>query len=168
MQNVEYKAECRDLGLARSIALALGASAVAELEQTDTYYRLPRGRLKKREVRGEPTEWIFYDRADLTGPKISRFTIFSEAEARERFAPESLGVWVVVKKKRALLMLGNVRIHLDAVEGLGTFVEFEALVSRRHSVARCNEAVAALRKALEPALGEPIAVGYSDLLAEER
>jgi adenylate cyclase class IV len=167
MQNVEFKAELRDPALARTIAAAIGATPIATLLQTDTYYRHPQGRLKKREVPGEPAEWILYERADLTGPRLSRFTIYTDAEARERFAPGQLTPWVVVRKSRDLYMHRNVRIHLDQVVGLGDFIEFEALVSARHDVPACQAALADLRRAFAPAMGEPIAVGYSDLLAEK-
>ena len=38
------------------------------------------------------------------------------------------GVRGVVRKRRELFFFHNVRIHLDQVEGLGTFLEFEAVV----------------------------------------
>lgn len=169
MQNVEFKAELRDPALARTIlrAAAIGATWIIQLAQTDTYYRVSSGRLKKRECPGEPTEYIFYDRADRTHPKLSHFKIYSETQALERFGTSPLPVWVVVRKTRDLYMLGNVRIHLDDVENLGKFIEFEALVSPQHNVARCHELIAELREALAPALGEAIATGYSDLLAQD-
>jgi adenylate cyclase, class 2 len=174
MQNVEYKAELKDPALARTILAALGATAVATLEQTDTYYRVtkPRrgggaraGRLKKRETVGEATEWIAYEREDQTRPKLSRFKIYSENEARERFPESTLERGVVVRKMRELYLLDHVRVHLDRVEGLGTFLEFEALVSPRQNEKQCHEIVERLRRELRPALGEGIAVGYADLLA---
>lgn len=165
MQNLEIKLECRDPGLARAICVSYGATFIGVLDQTDTYSRLPQGRLKKRECPGEPTEFIFYERADAARPRMSRFTIYSEREAETRFGRNPLPVWVVVKKRRELFIAGNVRIHLDSVEGLGDFVEFEALVSGDHSAAKCHAAIAALREALAPVLGEPISLGYSDLLA---
>lgn len=167
MHNVEYKAELRDLDLARSICRALKASPIIIMDQVDTYFRIPSGRLKKRECTGEPTEYIFYDRPDRTRPKLSHFVIYSEPQALERFGVRPLPVWVVVRKRRELFMHGQVRIHLDTVEGLGRFIEFEALVSVGFNIARCHEAIDKLKRALAPALGEPIACGYSDLLAAE-
>lgn len=167
MRNVEFKAELRDPALARTIAEALGARHVATLDQTDTYYRLPAGRLKKREAAGEPTEWILYHRPDRTGLKISRFTIYSEEQALERYGKTPLPVWVTVKKHRELYMLDNIRIHFDTVEGLGNFLEFEALLRPRVAVADAEAAVQRLREEFTPVLGEPIACGYSDLLASQ-
>lgn len=166
MRNVEFKAELRDLKLALPICLELGAKIVGTLEQTDTYYRIADARLKKRETVGEPTEWIFYQRPNESKPKLSQFMIYSEAEAQERFGVAPLPLWLVVKKSRELLLYGNVRIHLDRVEGLGDFIEMEAMVTKGCGEAACREAIARLRGALAPVLGEPISCGYSDLLAQ--
>jgi adenylate cyclase, class 2 len=170
VQNVEIKAELRDPALARQILIApgIGATWILQLRQTDTYYKVPAGRLKKRECPGEPTEYIFYDRSDKPAARLSHFKIYSEAQAAERFGTTPLPVMVVVPKIRDLYMLGNVRIHLDQVENLGWFVELEALVSPQHSVAACHQVIADLRAKLAPVLGETIAVGYSDLLLAEK
>jgi len=167
MHNVEFKAELRDLPLARSLCRALGATWIIAMEQTDTYFRVPSGRLKKRECPGEPVEFIFYDREDRSPPKLSHYAIFSETQAAERFGLAPLPVWVVVKKARELFMLGSTRIHLDTVEGLGKFLEFESLVSPSNSAAKCHRTVADLRRRLGPALGEPISCSYSDMLAAQ-
>ncbi|MFG0285504.1 MAG: class IV adenylate cyclase [Phycisphaerales bacterium JB039] len=165
MQNLEFKAELRDPVAAKAAALRLGARFIADVEQVDTYFRVPHGRLKRREAAGEPTEYIFYHRKDEAHPKISQFTIYDLATARERFGLEDPPIWVIVRKRRQIYMYQNVRIHLDDVEGLGSFLELEALISTAHNVARCHEALGHIRRALEPALGELIAVSYADLLA---
>lgn len=168
MHNVEFKAELRDLPLARSVCKALGATFILTLRQTDTYFRISAGRLKKRECKGEPTEYIFYDRENRARPKLSHFTIYSESQAVERFGATPLPIWVVVRKVRELYMLDSTRIHLDAVEGLGSFLEFESLVSPSNNVARCHATVSKLRASFGPALGEIIGCSYSDMIARER
>lgn len=169
MINVEFKAELRDRELAQAALRRAGAVRVGRLEQTDTYFRVSDGRLKRREAEGEPTEWIFYDREDRALPKLSRFTIYEEEAALQRFGSRPLPVWVVVNKSRDVWLLGSVRIHLDDVRHLGSFIEIEALVSPKQNVARCHEIVADLRERLGPAMGELISVGYSDLMsAHER
>ncbi|HYE61112.1 MAG TPA: class IV adenylate cyclase [Phycisphaerales bacterium] len=168
MNNVELKAELRDLPLARLIAKAVGATFILSFDQTDTYYRVPSGKLKKRETTGEPVEYIFYERPHKPTAKLSQFVIYSEEQALERFGREPLPVWVVVKKTRELYMHANARIHLDTVEGLGTFLEFEALVSRVHDIEACTRQVQTLREKFAPVLGELIACGYSDLLARDQ
>lgn len=164
MQNIEFKAELRDLDLARTQCRALGASFVRTLDQTDTYFKLPDGRLKKREVPGEPVEWIFYHRSDRPTPKMSHFMLYSDEQAKARWGVLPLREWLVVHKIRELWLLSNVRIHLDRVDELGTFIEFEAQVSRKHTVKVCHEQVASLRESFAPILGEAIAGGYANLL----
>ncbi len=168
MRNIEFKAELRDLALARSIARALGAAYVTTMEQTDTYFRVARGRLKRRECPGEPVEYIFYERAAVAGPRPSDYQVLTEDRARERFGTRPLPVWLTVRKVRELYMIANVRIHLDTVEGLGTFLEFEAVVSDAHGPDGCTRAVQDLRDRFGPALGEAVASSYSDLLEAER
>jgi adenylate cyclase class IV len=164
MHNVEYKAELRDMEVARAACRGVGASFIATLLQTDTYFRVPSGRLKRRECEGEPPEWIFYDRRDEARPRLSCFTIYTDQQALERFGAAPLPAIVVVRKRRELHLLDNVRIHLDTVEGLGQFIEFEALVSPGFPVAKCHASVDRLRAAFGPALGEPLSCGYADLL----
>lgn len=182
MQNVEFKAELRDLSIARAVCRSLKAPLVATLEQTDTYYRTFNGRLKKRktvhadpgipadERTPEPVEFIHYDRDNRTRPKISAFRIMTEDEFRERFGSEPLAEWLTVRKSRAVYLLDHTRIHLDTVEGLGRggqpggFIEFESMVSKNNNVAKAHETIESLRAAFGPVLGEPISVGYSDLL----
>lgn len=168
MQNVEYKAELRDLELARVVCRKIGARAVASFRQTDTYYRVADGRLKKREAPGEPTEWIFYHRQSRVKPKLSNFTIYSDREAKERYGERPLPVWLIVEKNRELWMWGSVRVHLDEVFGLGRFVEIEALVTPRHHLGKCHRLVAKLIEKLGPAMGEAISNGYAEMMALEQ
>lgn len=175
MKNVEFKAELRDPTLAAGILRTLGARFTSKMHQTDTYYRVVHGRLKKRETRvlhpagspDEPVEVIYYQREDALKPKVSDFTIYSENEAAARFGPDPLPVWVVVTKTRSLYMLGPTRIHLDDVEGLGHYVEFESMVSSSNPEDAARSHNVKLRSALTPVLGEPLAMSYSDMLSAE-
>ncbi|GJQ29870.1 MAG: hypothetical protein HBSAPP03_17540 [Phycisphaerae bacterium] len=167
MRNVEFKAELRDPDLARAILRALGATRILEFGQVDTYFRVPDGRLKRRETDDEPPEWIFYARPNQSGPKVSDFTILDEPRALERYGTEPLPVWVVVRKRRELWMRGSVRVHLDDVERLGRFLELESLVTRDMPEGRARHALEEIRRALTPVLGEPIDRSYSDLVAAE-
>jgi len=167
MQNVEFKSELRDLELARTVARRFGAKFVGEVTQVDTYYRVPDGRLKKRETSGEPTEYIFYHRLNRSRPKLSHFTIYTEQEARARFGERPLPVWLTVRKKREIWMYKNVRLHMDHVEHLGVFFEAEALVMPSQHVGKCHELIQEVRDRFGPALGEPVASSYSDMVALE-
>lgn len=167
MQNVEVKFELRDPPLLRTLLGAMHATQVATLQQVDTYYRLADGRLKKRETLGQPVEFIFYHRENQAKARLSQFTIYSAAEAAQYFGTTEPPVWVVVSKTREVLMIDGVRVHIDHVKDLGWFLEFEALVSPAQNLVKCYAAVDRLKKAFGPALGEPLSVSYSDLLAAE-
>jgi adenylate cyclase class IV len=167
MHNVEFKSELRDPAIAREICRALGAARIGTLDQTDTYYRVPGGKLKKRETVGEAPEVIFYERALRADAKLSHFTIYTLPQAEARFGRDPLPVWVVVRKRRELFMHDRTRVHLDAVDGLGTFFELESLVGTDHTIEDAHRDVAELRRAFAPVLGEPIDCGYADLLAAD-
>ncbi|MCK4872572.1 MAG: class IV adenylate cyclase [Phycisphaerales bacterium] len=167
MQNIELKAEIRDLDIARAQCRRLGAKRIRLLRQRDTYFRLTSGRLKRRETEGEPTEWIFYHRPDRAEPRMSHFKIYDEQQALTRFGTQPLPTYVVVEKNRELWMLDNVRIHLDEVDRLGRFIEFEALVDDDNDVQTCHRRIADLRDAFGPIMGELISCSYADLVAAE-
>ena len=132
MINVEIKAVVvRDhADRIREKLLALpGTTSPGTDHQIDTYFMVPKGRLKLRQGTIERT-LIAYNRPDLTGPKTSKYTLVPvEADAADRLKKAltvSCGVLAVVDKKREIYFNGNVKFHLDVVEGLGSFVEIEA------------------------------------------
>ncbi|MFT3685287.1 MAG: CYTH domain-containing protein [Phycisphaerales bacterium] len=70
-----------------------------------------------------------------------------------------------VVKTREVYMHSGVRIHLDKVEGLGTFIEFEALVTPQTPERTCHQAVELLKQALTPVMGELLSHSYCDMVA---
>jgi adenylate cyclase class 2 len=130
-RNIELKARCPDRVAAQLAALHLGAASRGTVRQTDTYFRVPAGRLKLRENRPGNDTIIFYHRPDQLAFKASDYRIVpvSDAAATKALLTEALGVVAVVRKRRELLVWHNVRIHLDAVENLGDFVELEAVLT---------------------------------------
>jgi homotetrameric cytidine deaminase len=77
----------------------------------------------------------------------------------------ALGSTVVVSKRRRLFIWENVRIHLDDVEGLGAFVELEAVLGPGEGeLAVAHEKVARLRSELAISDDALVSAGYSDLL----
>jgi adenylate cyclase class 2 len=168
MQNVEFKAEVRNLEAARRQCSLAGAVKSGTFAQIDTYFRVADGRLKRRETPGKPAEWIFYQRPDTVAARTSRYTLLSDEQARVRYGSGTLIPWKVVRKTRELWLLDNVRIHLDQVEDVGTFIEFEAVVSARHDLNECRTMVLHLREQFEPILGEPVSGSYEALVQEVR
>lgn len=126
--NVEFKARCADLEAARQAAEAAGAALVGHDHQRDVYFCVPDGRLKLRLGTIERA-LIRYHRADHAGARRSDVTLFHAPDlaALEPLLAEALGVEVVVDKRRAIYRCGAAKLHLDAVAGVGTFVEVEII-----------------------------------------
>jgi adenylate cyclase class 2 len=127
--NVEIKARCRDIDGVRARLEQLKAVRRGLDKQIDTYFAVPEGRMKLREGVIE-NSLIYYRRTDQPGPKASHVTRVdlraNDASLRAVLA-EALGVQAIVRKKREIYFLSNVKIHLDEVEGLGSFLEIEAI-----------------------------------------
>ncbi len=129
MPNIEIKARYQDLSKARLIAKRLKAKVVGTDRQRDTYFITKMGRLKLRESSLSGAQLIPYSRPNQRGPKKSDYLLIpidNPAHCKQLFR-ELLGVEVVVDKVREIFLIGNVRVHLDQVKGLGIFFEFEAV-----------------------------------------
>jgi adenylate cyclase class IV len=166
-RNLELKAI--DLAPERTLAaaLALGVEDHGTLRQRDTYFHAVQGRLKLREAAGAPAELIAYRRADREGPKVSHYRIVPVLDpvAMVEALDDSLGVRAVVEKVRRLLLWRGVRIHLDLVADLGTFVELEAVSDAPGGLPAEEAKIAELRRALDIPDDRLVARGYADLLA---
>jgi predicted adenylyl cyclase CyaB len=127
--NIEIKARCRDLDAARSAAQRVATRDVGIDQQVDTYFRTREGRLKLRESSLEGGQLVPYLRPDTSGPKCADYQVIpvEDAAGLKALMTRILGVHRVVRKRREILLHENVRIHLDRVEGLGAFVELEAV-----------------------------------------
>lgn len=126
--NIEIKARCSDPDRVREILRGHGADFRGVDHQIDTYFRVPAGRLKLREGNIE-NSLIFYDRPDQPGPKKALITMCAlpPDSGIKPVLAASLGVRVVVDKRREIYFIDNVKFHVDDVVGLGSFVEIEAI-----------------------------------------
>ncbi len=127
--NLELKARCADLERARERALEIATAWLGVDEQTDTYFATRAGRLKLRESSLSGAQLVPYSRADEPGAKRSDYQVIAVEDGAGllRLLTAMLGVHRVVRKRREIGLYENVRIHLDRVAGLGTFIEFEAV-----------------------------------------
>ncbi len=169
-RNLEIKAVDPDPPATLAAALALDVRDHGVLRQRDTYFHAVQGRLKLREAPPAPAELIAYARGDLAGPKVSNYRIVPVADPAALTAAlgDALGVRVVVEKARRLLTWRNVRIHLDDVEGLGAFVELEAVAAGVGGRAGERAKVQGLLDALGVTEERLVAPGYADLLERRR
>lgn len=126
--NVEIKARCEDHEVIREILRKEGADVRGTDHQIDTYFKVPNGRLKLREGNIE-NHLIFYDRKETKGLKESSILLYDSTpgSSLKEILVRSLGILAIVDKKREISFIDNVKFHLDQVEGLGQFVEIEAI-----------------------------------------
>ena len=165
--NVEIKARVPDPERLRAAAEALGDTPVEALDQEDTFFAAPEGRLKLRDFGDGTGELILYRRPDLSGPKTSNYTIAptSNPGALKAILSFVLGAIGVVRKRRLLYRVGQTRIHLDRVEGLGAFVELEVVLRPGQPEAEGTRIAEDLMDRLGIAEDQLVEGAYIDLLA---
>lgn len=169
-RNVELKARCPNLAAARQAALAVGARPHGVLVQRDTYFRCTSGRLKLRESDGAGAELIGYHRADEARGRVCRFarTPIPEPDELRRLLIDTLGLRGVVSKRRELWLWRNVRIHLDEVSGLGSFLELEAVLSPEQAPEEGERLLAELLPRFGVAPADVVPVSNIDLLEQQQ
>ncbi|WP_052596343.1 class IV adenylate cyclase [Aureispira sp. CCB-QB1] len=166
--NVEIKARCANIAALRKILEEYDADYKGEDHQIDTYFEVPQGRLKLREGTIE-NALIHYNRGNQAAPKVSSITYYkpNESAALKATLEAALGIKVVVDKKRQIFFIDTVKFHLDRVEGLGTFVEIEA-IDEDGSIGqtKLQEQCHAYMNILNIKKDDLLAVSYSDMLLD--
>ncbi len=164
-ENVEIKARCASLARLRETALVSGAVAAGVLEQVDRYFEIDgHRRVKVRSFADGGAELIEYDRPEIDGVRLSHYRVTPVGDGFGPFVGRE--PLLVVRKRRELLLLDNVRVHLDQVDDLGSFLELEAVVDEEHDEARCRRQVDELLAAFGLGENDLIRASYSDLLAK--
>jgi predicted adenylyl cyclase CyaB len=167
-KNIELKAKLAEIDFARRAAQRVGAKPQGVLEQIDTYFCVPRGRLKLRHTTPGESELIQYERPNRTDARPCRYrrVPVADASAIHDLLETALGIVSVVRKRRELWLLDNVRIHFDHVEGLGEFIEFEAIIGPDHLDETCHRQVEELTAAFGLAVVDLVAASYGDLIQD--
>ena len=145
------------------------ATFISDVRQEDTYFRVGKGRLKLRKVEGKDEgTLIYYQREDRPDPKRSRVSLLPVADATGLLGllREALGILVEVRKRRRIFRWGEVQIHLDEVDGLGTFLEFERMIESDEEARRAEAEFAELRSSLRIFEKDLVAGSYSDMVLE--
>jgi predicted adenylyl cyclase CyaB len=166
-QNIELKARYADLDTARGLVEQLDAKFSQHQDQLDTYFHVPHGRLKLRQIAGQKeATLIWYQRPDETQFRTSTYYLvpIPDPEALKAVMAAACGIRGQVHKARDIYLYDNVRIHLDRVERLGTFVEFEAVLSSREDQAPSQQRLDLLHRelAIEPV--NHCAQSYAELM----
>lgn len=131
--NVEIKVRCSNLEYIRECLRRNNADFKGIDHQIDTYFNVSNGRLKLRE--GDIENYlIYYERENQSGPKQSNVILVSvdptQSGSLLEILTRSLGILVVVDKRREIYFINNIKFHIDNVKDLGTFVEIEAIDKR--------------------------------------
>jgi predicted adenylyl cyclase CyaB len=136
LKNIEIKARYPKTNRIHEILKTIEAEFSRTEIQTETYYNVESGRLKIREIESGPSQLVHYFRENKAGPRPSRYEIVRLREVKKVKARllEEHGLHGVVKKKREIWIWENVRIHLDEVDGLGRFLELEAVVDKEEDI----------------------------------
>ena len=165
-RNVEIKARARNFERKSGLALELASRPAEHLVQRDTFFNVPAGRLKLRHIDGRAAELIHYDRRDGAGPKESRYTIcpVDDPAQLEKVLANALGVRGMVRKKRIVALVGQTRIHLDRVEGLGEFIELEVVLDTGQDLQYGTGIAETLMSQLEIEKTDLVEAAYLDLL----
>jgi len=168
-RNVELKATDPDPERSLAIVRELGAEDRGILVQRDTYLRVPEGRLKLREETPGGAALIQYRRDDRAQARESRYRLVpvEDPETLLTALDDAFGTLVVVEKERHLLVWEGVRIHLDTVEGLGSFLELEGVAPADSDLSREHDRVAQLAEALGLDEARILADSYSDRVLAE-
>lgn len=165
--NVEIKAKCSNPDLVRNYLLENNADFKGTDNQTDTYFNVPNGRLKLREGNIE-NNLIYYERSNQAGPKQSHFHLVKveDAAGLKQVLTKCNGIKVVVKKKRDIWYIRNVKFHIDEVPGLGTYLEIEAGNRFDASLtnAKLEEQCGFYLKTFGVQVRDLVEVSYSDML----
>jgi adenylate cyclase class IV len=160
------KAAAADLGLVRKRLRAFGAGQEKRpLDQVDWYFRVPRGRLKLRQRKGEDgAELIFYIRPDARTARTSEYQKLpvTDVKGTLRLLRTMFTPGACVRKHRDLWLRDDTRIHLDRVQALGSFVEIEVPFAR--DKARARRIMRAVRDCLDIAPRDVLSCSYADLL----
>lgn len=168
--NVEIKAMLRDRPAALAAAARLSEQGPETFQQEDVFFVTDRARLKLRILAPDRGELIRYERTNVAEVRRSQYSIArtGDPQALLEILSATLERAGTVRKTRTLYMVGQTRIHVDQVEGLGDFLELEVVLRPGQSEAEGKSIAAALLCEFGLADEQLIAEAYVDLLSAKQ
>jgi predicted adenylyl cyclase CyaB len=165
--NIEIKALLTNPAAANAVAARLSDTSPETIQQEDFFFACNRGRLKLRIFAPNREELIRYERSDVADARVSRYLIARTPDPQilNEILGATLGRIGVVKKTRVLYLIGQTRVHIDEVQGLGDFLELEVVLRPGQTELEGKSIVTALLAEFGIAQNELIAEAYVDLLA---
>jgi predicted adenylyl cyclase CyaB len=167
-RNIEIKAKVNNINHLRLLIEKIAETPVQLIFQEDTFFYSPSGKLKLRIYAPDRGELIYYQRPDQDGLKGSNYIISptTEPHALKEVLASAYGVRGVVQKQRELYRVGQTRIHIDRVEGLGEFLELEFVMQKDQTDAEGVETLEHLMDKLGIERKDLINCAYIDLLSQ--
>jgi predicted adenylyl cyclase CyaB len=168
--NIEIKARADDFSTVATIIKNITDTPGEEIHQEDVFFKTSKGRLKLRIFDPENGELIYYERENTSRPKQSNYVRFhtNQPLAMKETFSNACGVVGIVRKHRTLYKVGNTRVHIDTVEGLGNFLELEVVLSEGQDAKSGFETIQYLMKTLSIKESDLIPCAYIDLLIAEQ
>lgn len=165
--NYEFKARVSNLHQKENKLLQLNPKFIGTDDQTDTYFKVAKGRLKLREGNIE-NALIYYERDNDPSAKQSRVLLYRhnpDPDLKD-ILTSIHGILTTVHKRRKIYFIGNVKFHFDVVDGLGTFIEVEAIDAHGDiSIGKLKEQADHYLSFFEIDEKDLVAHSYSDLLS---
>jgi adenylate cyclase, class 2 len=137
-------------------------------EQKDIYYYKVDGkRLKLRIINNEYGHLVYYDRKDSRNKRVSKYLISDTKNPFEldKILKRFFRVQLIVKKIREIFIVKNLRIHLDRIQGVGIFLEFEIIYN---SLDEAKALMKELMKHFNIKRTDFIKESYSDLILKKK
>lgn len=168
--NIEIKAIVTNRAAAEATAARLSDAGPETIHQEDFFFSSDEARLKLRLLAPDRGELIRYERADVADARRSRYLIARTPDPQILLdiLTATLGRTGVVKKTRTLYLVGQTRIHIDQVEGLGDFLELEVVLRPGQSDVEGKSIAAALLSHFGIDKRQLIREAYVDLLARQQ
>jgi predicted adenylyl cyclase CyaB len=165
-ENVEIKAVLPDPARAEQIARRLSGYDGEVIRQVDVFFPGERARLKLRFLGPDSGELIRYERPDRAAVRSSRYIIARTPDPQNLLdiLTATLGTAGKVTKTRRLFLVGQTRVHIDEVEGLGTFLELEVVLAAGQSENEGRRIAEQLLAEFGIAPEQLVAEAYIDLL----
>ncbi len=137
-------------------------------EQKDIYfYKVNGRRLKLRIINNECGNLVYYDRKENRNKRVSRFLLSDTKNPFEldKILRRFFKVQLIVSKKREIFTVKNLRIHLDKIQGVGIFLEFEIMYK---SLTDAKTLMKELMKHFNIKRNDFIKESYSDLILKKQ
>jgi len=166
MKNIELKFRCKDFIHALKAVKILSAINKGVLKQTDIYFNIKPGRIKLRTINKTEHQLVYYKRANFKSARVSNYFIeeINHPNRVKNILESIYGIKAVVIKKRRLYLYKNCRIHIDEVNGLGKFIEFEVVCLNIADEQNASRLMDFMKREFKVITNNIIKNSYSDLI----